>query len=450
MTKSVCLRPDLISSPMELFLSLPQNIKNLCFLTSDGSESSRWSILAWHPDHILSYNGSQVFLDNEIQNQSLKQTIHTLHKKRKRDEKYDIPFIGGGIGAIDYEYGYELLDLPYKHDGSSLVEYLFFDNALVYDHQKNTWYEVGNCQLSPTPVGMRRGGSLQEVQTDLEPQWDKQSYVDHFQTIHENIRLGEIYQACLTFPFKTNPFEDPREAFAQMYLQNPSPMASYLELPSRTILSLSPERFFHWDGNRMETKPIKGTRKRSSNPVEDKNAQEELLSDQKEQAELSMITDLLRNDLSKISKSGSVQVLQHRSLQKLPKVWHTYSHIQSETKEGIQPWDIIEAMFPGGSISGCPKRRAVKLLADVEDYRRGIYTGSIGYLSDDGKMDQSIVIRTMEQFHDTLQCSFGGGIVFDSTPESEYEECFAKSQTFSCSPVHPPQSGQASQRTEIG
>ena len=143
-----------------------------------------------------------------------------------------------------------------------------------------------------------------------------------------------------------------------------------------------------------------------------------------------MITDLLRNDLAKVSKPGTVKVIKHQALQKCPGVWHTYSQIKAETKKGTNAWKIIEAMFPGGSISGCPKKRAVEILRELEDYPRGIYTGCLGYISDHGRMDMNVAIRTLEEHQGKVQASFGGGIVYDSVAEREYRECLDKAAPF--------------------
>ena len=155
---------------------------------------------------------------------------------------------------------------------------------------------------------------------------------------------------------------------------------------------------------------------------------QQLLQNDKEAAELNMITDLLRNDLAMVSVPGTVQVIEHRALQKLPAVWHSYSHIQSESKKDLNAWHILKTLYPGGSISGCPKRRAVQILSELETSPRGIYTGCIGYISDHGRMDMNIAIRTIVNTSTGMRAGFGGGIVYDSDVAAEYEECFAKSK----------------------
>jgi len=420
--------------PLDVFLSIPKDAKHLSALFSDGSADSRWSILAWNPVETVKGNGQWTMVNGKRIQKSVGEYLRGKISKRCENRNDPIPFVGGAIGAINYEYGYELLGImggvgtgrDLSELGGVLVEFSFYDQALVYDHHEKKWWGI-NTPAIPAPGR----DAINRVSTgaglNLHPSWDFQKYKKRFDFIHENIRKGEIYQACLTFPFVGDPVKDPRRLFYEFVKKNPAPMSAYLEQSHRTVMSLSPERFISWDGVNLETKPIKGTRKRGNSPTEDQRLKEELLSDEKEKAELCMITDLLRNDMAKVSKPGTVKVLEHQAILECPNVWHTYSHIRSQTKEGIAAWDILESMFPGGSISGCPKKRAVELLSEAEDSPRGIYTGCIGYISDHGLMDMNIAIRTLEQDQHRLQASFGGGIVYDSDASREFEECFAKS-----------------------
>ena len=385
-------------SPMELFLRIPTTVGNLSFLTSDGSADSRWSILAWDP------------VETVDKVSELRKSIDL----RRADIVSELPFVGGGIGTIEYE---------------GAVDWSFYDRALVYDHHEKKWWGVN---MTDSDAGFIEGEvhepRLQKL--ELHPSWNFERYKKAFDIVHDNIRRGEIYQACLTFPFTGQAVENTRELFASLLGKNPAPMAAYLEQTDRTVMSLSPERFIQWDGKILETKPIKGTRPRGKSAEEDQRLRNELLADEKEQAELTMITDLLRNDLARVSRHGTVRVLKDHELQQTPSVWHTYSRIQSETKETISAWDIVESMFPGGSISGCPKERAMEILKEVEEQPRGIYTGCIGYISDHGTMDLSIAIRTLEQTKNELKAGFGSGIVYDSQAEREYRECFDKAKNF--------------------
>ncbi|MGE3278772.1 MAG: anthranilate synthase component I family protein [Candidatus Altimarinota bacterium] len=415
-------------SPLEVFLRIPKEAKHLACLFSDGSADSRWSILAWDPVETVRGNGQWSMVNGQTIHQSIGIVLREKLKNRKQTRTKTLPFVGGAIGALDYEYGYELLGLPYPPKRGSLVEFSFYDQALIYDHHQNQWWGV-NMSAGRDAIN-RVSTAFTHPVLNLEPVWDFEEYKKSFDFIHENIRKGEIYQACLTFPFIGKPVDDPRVLFYSLAKKKAAPMAAYLEQSDRTIMSLSPERFISWDGENLETKPIKGTRPRGATPEEDERLKQELLADEKEQAELCMITDLLRNDLARVSKAGTVQVLDHQALQATPSVWHTFSRIRSQTKAGVGAWDILESMFPGGSISGCPKKRAVELLAEVEPHPRGIYTGCIGYISDQGTMDMSIAIRTLEQTAHEIRAGFGSGIVYDSQAAAEYQECFDKARVF--------------------
>lgn len=411
--------------PFDVFLRIPPDAMNLTFLSSDGTGDSRWSILGWNPSCTISYDGNDTFLNFEKVNKGFSELFSWVLSSRRKDYDGDLPFIGGAIGSIDFEYGYELLEIPRQSDGRKLIEFHFYDQGLIYDHLRDEWFCLGE---EPQLVAANYTPARR---LNLRPSWDFQSYQKHFEQLKELIRIGEIYQACLTFPFYGE-LEDfnSRIEYANLSKNHPAPMAMYLENENRNILSLSPERFIVWDGKNIETKPIKGTRPRGRSEAEDEKFRRELMDNPKEAAELNMITDLLRNDLAIISQSGSVKICKHRSLQKCPTVWHTYSQIVAQTKKGIVAWDIVEAMFPGGSISGCPKKRAVEILKDLEGTPRGIYTGCLGYISDHGRMDLNIAIRTLEERNGKIQGSFGGGIVYDSLARQEYQECMDKAKPF--------------------
>ncbi len=406
---------NLSLNPLELFLRIPAEIHGLAFLISDGSFDARWSMLAWNP----------------------KRTIHEIPEMGDcTSNSSDLPFQGGFIGSIDYEYGYELLDLQ-APTPTTPITFSEYDHALLFDHHQSQWHLVGGSEKEVLSWTTREP-HFETQKLSLEPTWTKETYLEKFSILKKSITEGEIYQGCLTFPFTGKAVNDTRSLFAQLTETNPSSMGMYLEQPfdsaqdrpGRTILSLSPERFLLWDGKSLETKPIKGTRPRGKTEAESLQHELELLSDAKETAELSMVTDLLRNDLAKVCKPGTVKVLEQQAIQICPKVIHTYSHIRGETMEQTKVKDIIQATFPGGSITGCPKRKAMEILAKLETADRGIYTGCLGYLSTHGRMDLNIAIRTLVQQGDTVTASFGGGIVADSVGEREYEECFTKAATF--------------------
>lgn len=424
---------DLTSmTPLDLFEKIPRKTPGISFLVSDGSKDSQYSILASNPVKSIRFNGEELFVDDQKLEQSLSEVLNSELVHRRVESSVELPFLGGLIGSIDYEYGYQLLNLNHPYRSRHLVHWNVYDHVLIYDHHREQWYEVkrGSEDRIKWREWIDNDPERSPQKLSLHPLWDSEKYEEAFSTIQENIRLGEIYQACLTFAFNGPAVRDPRSLFIQLLQRNPAPMAAYLEQDERSLLSLSPERFLDWDGKIISTKPIKGTRPRGATSEEDERLKLDLLKNEKELAELNMITDLLRNDLAKVSKPGTVSVLKYQELLECPTVWHTFSHIQGRTKERQSAWNIIEEMFPGGSISGCPKRRAVELLQEIEGSPRGIYTGCIGYISDHGRMDLNIAIRTLEQFDDRIRGSFGGGIVYDSLAEQEYQECFDKAEPF--------------------
>ena len=214
-----------------------------------------------------------------------------------------------------------------------------------------------------------------------------------------------------------------------MYAANPAPFFAYINAGDHQIVSTSPERFMELRNGSVETRPIKGTRPRGKTLAEDEALRTELQESTKEDAELSMIVDLLRNDIGKVCRPGSVRVVEHKRLEAYQNVYHLVSIVKGELDPGTDAVALLRATFPGGSITGCPKIRAMEIIDELEPVRRHIYTGSIGYIGFDGTMDLSIAIRTATFTHGKAVFSVGGGIVFDSDPAIEYEETLHKGRT---------------------
>lgn len=251
-------------------------------------------------------------------------------------------------------------------------------------------------------------------------------YIDKVEQAQELIRAGEIYQVNLSQLFEFQSERHPFSFFQQMCEINPAPFSAYFKQGKASIISTSPERFLCKKGNVLETRPIKGTIQRGRNEEEDKLLKQTLLSSPKERAELLMITDLMRNDLGKISKVGSVQTLDIWRCEAYTNVFHLLSIIRSIARSDLTPLDLIRSCFPGGSITGCPKLRAMEVIDDLERRSRGIYTGSIGYITGKGDFDLNIAIRTLVKEQQTFSLQLGGGIVIDSNPDQEYQETLFK------------------------
>jgi para-aminobenzoate synthetase component 1 len=247
--------------------------------------------------------------------------------------------------------------------------------------------------------------------------------------IKDYIAAGHVYQVNMSQRFGMDFHGDGYAFFQALYERNPAPFYAYINAGDHQVVSTSPERFLCLRDKKVETRPIKGTRPRGKNTTEDDQFRQELIRSKKDDAELSMIVDLLRNDLGKVCVAGSVKVVEHKRLEAYQNVYHLVSIVTGELKEERDTIDLIKATFPGGSITGCPKIRAMEIIDELEPSCRHVYTGAIGYLGFHGTMDLNIAIRTAVVHNDEILFSVGGGIVFDSDPADEYEETLHKGRT---------------------
>ncbi len=272
-------------------------------------------------------------------------------------------------------------------------------------------------------------GDFSETGPPLRSNVTRSEHVTSVQRIRDYIAAGDAYQVNLAQRFEMGFGGDSYTLFKILYQLNPAPFFAYVNAGDHQIVSTSPERFLLRSGSRVETRPIKGTRPRGKTPGKDREMKAALARSPKDDAELSMIVDLLRNDIGKVCTGGSVAVAQHKRLEAYQNVYHLVSVVEGTLAEGNGSVDLIRATFPGGSITGCPKIRSMEIIDELETHRRHVYTGSIGYISFHDTMDLSIAIRTATIVGDRLVFSVGGGIVYDSDPEDEYEETLHKGRT---------------------
>ncbi|WP_297774197.1 aminodeoxychorismate synthase component I [uncultured Roseovarius sp.] len=266
--------------------------------------------------------------------------------------------------------------------------------------------------------------------SDMRPDWDANRYAQAFQTVHDYICAGDIYQANLTFPIRMQATGTPQALHAALTRIQPVRYGALIEaegLPA--MLSRSPELFFRTDaGGRIETRPMKGTQPRSADPTEDARRRFFLQSDEKNRAENLMIVDLLRNDISRVSKAGTVRVPELFSVETFETVHQMTSLISAQLMPDTGLSDILRALFPCGSITGAPKLRAMQILADLEEAPRDIYCGSIGWAAPDGRAEFNVAIRTLMVEEGGARLNVGGGVVYDSTADGEYEEALWKAR----------------------
>ena len=300
-----------------------------------------------------------------------------------------------------------------------------YPHGLVYHHDTARWYEFGDFK-----VQQRDFKSVQEApRLQFEPGITSADFIRRVQRAQEYITAGDIYQVNLSYPWKAVWPQD-ADALA-LYLKlravSPAPHAAFMQLGGTAVLSASPELFLRMQGSRIATRPIKGTRPRfADDPARDSAAVRELTASSKERAELLMITDLERNDLGQVCEFGSVAVPELWRVESFAQVFHLVSTVTGTLRPHVDHVDAFRACFPGGSITGAPKKRASEIITELEPHSRGLYTGAIGWFGFDGRSQWNIAIRTAVQQGNEITFHVGSGIVADSVPQHEYEETLHK------------------------
>ncbi len=353
----------------------------------------------------------------------------------------ELPFCGGAIGYFGYDLARRLERLPtIAEDAERIPEMAvgIYDWAVVVDHVERRSWLVGQGRDPDTDlkwsrlVGMfsdpprERARAPFRILSPVASNLTHDAYARAFRKIRGYIHDGDCYQVNLAQRFSAAASGDPWLAYQRLRIINPAPFSAYLNTPYAQILSASPERFLKVEGGRVETKPIKGTRPRAGHARLDAELIEELRASGKDRAENLMIVDLLRNDLSKNCALGTVKVPKLFEVESFATVHHLVSTVTGELRAGRDALDLLRGCFPGGSITGAPKLRAMQIIEELEPHRRGIYCGAIGYIGFDGGMDANIAIRTLVHSQGAIRFWAGGGIVADSKLEEEYQETFDK------------------------
>jgi para-aminobenzoate synthetase component 1 len=361
-----------------------------------------------------------------------------------------VPFAGGVVGYFSYDLGHFIERLPsHAVDDLKLPEcYLaFYDAVAAFDHLENRAYLIstGFPDFEEDQRLKRAGRRLHDLKSlildglpvfemlevsrspgVLKSNFSHQAYLKAVEMAREYICAGDIFQVNLSQRLEVDLPVPAYELYRRLRKINPAPFASYLDFDGVGIVGASPERFLKLQGDMVETRPIKGTRPRGKTPAEDYALAEDLLKSVKDRAENTMIVDLERNDIGRVCRYGSVQVTELAALETYPTVFHLTSTVEGQLSEGKNRIDLLKATFPGGSITGAPKVRAMEIIDELEPTRRSVYTGSLGYLSFGGDMDLDIVIRTIIVKGRRAYFQVGGAIVYDSQPEAEYIETLDK------------------------
>jgi para-aminobenzoate synthetase component 1 len=353
----------------------------------------------------------------------------------------EIPFCGGAVGYLSYDYGRRLEQVPdLAVDDRGLPDFYFglYDGVAAWHHPTGRLFLTG-CGMSEPPeqtIERMRGwlDVLPEVPEGAlrfgDWQWnmDEAAFCGAVAKVRDFIAAGDIYQVNLSRRASCPFAGDRLQLYEALRRGNPAPYCAYLEADELTLISTSPEQFIRKRGREVATRPIKGTRPRGGDSEEDARNEALLRTSPKERAELLMIVDLERNDLGRVAEFGSVRVDGLYQLERYASVIHQTAQVSATLREGCDIYDVLRATFPGGSITGAPKIRAMEIIEALEPTRRGVYCGAIGYIGFDGDAEFNIAIRSLHLIDGRLDYQVGSGIVWDSKPEDEYQETLDKAR----------------------
>ncbi len=427
----VCLEPSALALRLkgQRHLTLLESVMR-------SEHLGRYSFLACNPKATIEVNARGTFLNGKPREEGALALIDQLvAENRQRHVAGLPPFQGGLAGYVSYDFGRRLETHAKVPDFAPLCPDLIlhhFDCVAAFDHmQERAWIVSETRERAdeleellkqrPKPLG---GHAIEGWQSNF----TREAYEAAIARTVEYILAGDIFQANITQMFQAPVPEgfDPLAFYRVLRLKNPATFAAFMDYGDVQIASSSPERLLRLNGATVEARPIKGTRRRDQDPARDANLIADLTSSRKDRAENVMIVDLLRNDLSRVSKPGTVKVPVLCGLETYANVHHLVSVITSELKDGVGVGGLIGATFPGGSITGAPKIRAMEIIAEIERAPRGVYCGTIGYIGFNGRTDLNIAIRTAQFSGGVARVQGGGGITARSQPAAEYEESLTK------------------------
>lgn len=451
-------------SPIDVFELLFEG-KYFCFFLDSGMDPEklgRYSFMGSNPFLVLSSRGSDITVTRGTEKSSLtgnpfdvvNSTLEVYHLDCPSPP---VPFLGGGVGYFSYDLCHFIEHLPCTAvDDLWLPECYFglYDLVIAFDNLQSKAYIIstGFPELRETERMERASQRLREVKeklsdvsasrgnTPLMPisatmeqvtiarGFSHKEYVDAVEKARQYIIDGDIFEVNLSQRFEAELTITPYELYRRLRQINPASFACYLGFDEVSVVSASPERFLRTRGDWVETRPIKGTRPRGKTLEKDNALANELITSTKDQAENIMIVDLERNDLGRVCRFGTIKVTELTILEVFPTVFHLTSTVEGNLRDGKNCCDLLKATFPGGSITGAPKIRAMEIIDELEPTKRSVYTGNIGYLSFNGDIDLNIAIRTFLVKGSKAYFQVGGAVVYDSDPEAEYQETLVKAK----------------------
>ena len=407
------------------------------------SQQGRYDIISFNPICTLVTHGSVTKItrhDVTIESSLDPFDLVKAELQRPSITEYELPFNGGAIGYFSYDLARRLEKLPIiASDAEQIADMAIgiYTWAVIVDHHQQQSYLVGYAdsdaqwqelieQFSVLPTSQSETPFC--VTSAITSNMDEGTYATAFKKIKQYLKEGDCYQVNLAQRFVANCTGAPWTAYLKLRALNTAPFSGYLNLPNVQVLSSSPERFLKVTQGLVETKPIKGTRPRKTDIFEDEQQKQSLQNSHKDKSENLMIVDLLRNDIGKTCKKGSVKVPLIFNVESYATVHHLVSTVTGVLEDDQHALDLLKTCFPGGSITGAPKIRSMEIIEELEPNRRGVYCGAIGYIGFNGNMDTNIAIRTLVHSNDTIRFWAGGGIVNDSEMADEYQESFDKAK----------------------
>lgn len=451
-------------TPIRLYQKIRTSDSFLLESVEGGARWARFSFIGMNPFQIVEAKGEEI----TVSRRGSERTIHQgnpVHFLREEMDRYKSPKLpgfprlsGGAVGFFGYNTLRYFENLPaHRHEALRVpdMRFLFVDEMIAFDHLKQVIQLIVNLHVengdtsddiarkyeqvcdrlerlaanvsAPAETEQRIQVATQKpAPLSVQANMSREQYQRIVEQAKEYIAAGDIFQVVLSQRFSVKTDVDPFAVYRLLRTLNPSPYMFYLEYEGETVVGTSPELLVRVEDEKVEMRPIAGTRKRGATPEEDEQLAADLLADSKERAEHYMLLDLGRNDVGKVSAYGSVKVEEALVIENYSHVMHMVSHVTGKLREGLHPFDALLSAFPAGTVSGSPKLRAMEIIAELEPDARHLYAGAIGYISFDGSLDSCITIRTLFFQDGIAHVQAGAGIVADSVPASEYQETVNK------------------------
>lgn len=430
-------------NPLEVYNMFKDEVDTILLDSSKEDKNlSKFSFIGINPFMTFDARGNNSFIDNvEVSGEPFDVLEKLIEEYKIPQEIYsNIPFISGAIGYISYDVCRILEDIPdrsLEDFNISDIKFIFYNNIIIFDLHNNKQY-ITSLKGSEEEIDLimdkiKNSIKIEEnkvegIKKEFVSNFNKIDYKSAITKLKNYIISGDVYIANMTQRFYTESTEDSFEIYKKLRSINKAPFSAYMNFNDFQIISSSPERFLEVNNRKVVTRPIKGTRPRGQTKEEDIKNSLELLNSEKDKAELLMVVDLERNDLSKVCKPHSVKVTELFKLETYATVFHLVSTVEGELKDEVSAIKCIKECFPGGSITGTPKIRAMEIIEELEALKRNIYTGSIGYFDFRGNADFNIAIRTIIKKDNKAYFGVGGGITYDSNEEDEYNETLDKAK----------------------